>query len=215
LSYGKLLVGGLRSAIDYFRNGAEALRIHIDLSGATWPAELPSVLWSYGVMLAAESGDFEAARRQWQTLARRDFDNVPKEISYLLTLCNSAAVASMLGDKPRAEKLYTLLSPYPNHNTLDLLLLHHGSVSHFLGMLAAVTGRDNRVEEHFEAALEMNQRIEHLPQLARTYYEYARWLRSRAEASTKERGQAMARRSCELSQRLGMPWLYERARALP
>jgi DNA-binding winged helix-turn-helix (wHTH) protein/tetratricopeptide (TPR) repeat protein len=215
LSYGQLFVGAIRSVVNYFRNGADALKIHIDLSGATWPAELPLSLWSYGVLLAAESGDVEAARRQWQTLARREFDNVPKEISYLLTLCNSAAVASMLGDRPRAEKLYTLLSPYPDHNTPDLMLIHHGSVSHFLGLLAAATGRDNRVEGHFESAIAMNERIEHLPQLARTYYEYARWLRERPEASVKERGQAFARRSCEISQRLGMTWLYERARVLP
>lgn len=214
LSYAKLFVSAIRAAINYFRNGAEALKIHIDLSGATWPAELPLSLWSYGVLFAAESGDLEAARRQWQTLARREFDNVPKEISYILTLCNSAAVAAMLGDRARAEKLYALLSPYPNHNTTDLLLMHQGSVSHYLGLLAAATGRDNRVDDHFEAAISMNERLEHLPQLARTYYEYARWLRTRPEAAARERGQMFARRSCELSQRLGMTWLYERARAL-
>jgi len=215
LSYCRLFVGALRSVVSYFSSGAEALKMYIDLSGATWPAELPSSLWSYGVMLAAESGDLEAARRQYQTLARRDFDNVPKEISYLMTLCNSAVVASILGDRPRAEKLYTLLSPYPNHNTPDLMLIHQGSVSHYLGLLAAATGRDNRVEAHFESAIAMNERIEHLPQLARTFYEYARWLRARPDASAKDRGQALARRSTELSHRLGMTWLYERARVLP
>jgi DNA-binding winged helix-turn-helix (wHTH) protein/tetratricopeptide (TPR) repeat protein len=214
LSYARLFVDAIRCAINYFRNGAEALKIQIDLSGATWPAELPLILWSYGVLFAAESGDLESAKRQWQTLARREFDNVPKEISYLLTLCNSGAIAAMLGDRPRAEKLYALLSPYPDYNTPDLLLMHHGSVSHYLGLLAAATGRDNRVEDHFEAAIAMNERIEHLPQLTRTYYEYARWLRSQPEASARERGQMFARRSCELSQRLGMTWLYDRARGL-
>ncbi len=60
----------------------------------------------------------------------------------------------------------------------------------------------------------MNERIEHMPQLARTYYEYARWLRTRPEGAARERGQMFARRSCELTQRLGMTWLYERARGL-
>ncbi len=215
LSYAKLFVDAHRTAINYFRNGAEALKIHIDFSGATWPAELPKVLWSYAVLFAAEAGDLEAARRNWQTLARYDFNDVPKEISYLLTLCNSAAVAAKLEDRPRAERLYELLSPYPDHNTPDLLLLHHGSVSHFLGLLAAATGRDNRVEEHFQSAIAMNERIEHLPQLGRTYFEYARWLRGRPDAGSKERGQTLARRACELSHRLGMSWLYERARSLP
>jgi DNA-binding winged helix-turn-helix (wHTH) protein/tetratricopeptide (TPR) repeat protein len=214
LSYGNLLVAGIRTAVNLFRNGAEALKIHIDLSGATWPGELPRLLWSYGVLFAAEAGDLDAARRNWQTLARHDFDDVPKEISYLLTLCNSAAVAALLDDKPRAEKLYQLLTPYPHHNTPDLMLFHHGSVSHFLALLAATTGRDNRVEDHFQAALAMNERIEHLPQLARTCYEYAEWLRARPETSAQERGRAMGRRACELAQRLGMAWLYERARVL-
>ncbi|HKU43471.1 MAG TPA: AAA family ATPase, partial [Polyangiales bacterium] len=214
LSYGALFTNALRTAVNYFRNGAEALRIHIDLSGATWPAELPLSLWSYGVRFAAEAGDLEAARRNWEPLARHGFENVPKEISYLLTLCNSAYAAAMLDDKPRAEKLYTLLTPYPHHNTPDNLLIHHGSVSHFLGLLAAVTGKDNRVEDHFSAALAMNERLEHLPQLARTCYEYAEWLRSRPDASAQERGRGLGRRACELAQRLGMVWLYERARVL-
>jgi hypothetical protein len=93
--------------------------------------------------------------------------------------------------------------------------MHHGSVSHSLALLAAATGRDNRVEGHFESAIAMNARIEHLPQLARTYYEYARWLRARPEASANERGQAFARRAADLSERLGMTWLYERACVLP
>jgi DNA-binding winged helix-turn-helix (wHTH) protein len=214
LSYGNLLVGGIRVAVNLFRNGAEALKINIDLSGATWPAELPLLLWSYGVLFAAEAGDLEAARRNWQPLARRGFDDVPKETTYLLTLCNSAAVAALLDDKPRAEKLYQLLTPYPHHNTPDLMLFHHGSVSHYLALLAATTGRDNRVEDHFQAALAMNERIEHLPQLARTCYEYSDWLRTRPEASAQERGRALGKRSCELAQRLGMAWLYERARVL-
>ncbi|HKP57501.1 MAG TPA: AAA family ATPase [Polyangiales bacterium] len=214
LSYGNLLTDGIRLAINLFRNGAEAVKIHIDLSGATWPAELPLLLWSYGVWFAAEAGDLEAARRNFEPLARRDFEDVPKEISYLLTLCNSAAVAALLDDKPRAEKLYELLTPYPHHNTPDLMLFHHGSVSHYLALLAATTGRDNRVEDHFQAALAMNERIEHLPQLARTCYEYADWLRGRPEASAQERGRALGRRACEITQRLGMAWLYERARVL-
>jgi hypothetical protein len=88
-------------------------------------------------------------------------------------------------------------------------------VSHFLGLLASATGRDNRVDEHFEAAIAMNERIDHQPQLTRTYYEYARWLRARPEASARDRGQVFARRACELSQRLGMAWISERARVLP
>ncbi len=145
LSYARLFVDATRAAINYYRNGAEALKIHIDLSGATWPAELPLSLWAYGVRFAAESGDVEAARRQWQTLARREFDNVPKEISYLATLANSAQVAVMLGDRPRADKLYAMLSPYPDQNTHEYLLIHQGSVSHYLALLEAATGRDNRV----------------------------------------------------------------------
>ena len=39
-------------------------------------------------------------------------------------------------------------------------------------------------------------------------------VRARPEASAQERGRALGRRACELAQRLGMTWLYERARVL-
>lgn len=214
LSYAYPFVLAIRGRLSYFRNGPAAMKAQVEATGATVFSEWPPSLCSHGILLAVEAGDFEAARGQWQTLARGEFDNLTKEVSYLLTLCNAAVIAVALDDRPRAEKLYQLLSPYPHHNTLDLMLMSCGSVSHFLARLAAATGRNNRVEDHYSDALAMNERIQHMPKLARTYYEYASWLRTQPGVSARERSRVMARRACELSDSLGMGWLSDPARVL-
>jgi hypothetical protein len=140
--------------------------------------------------------------------------DVPKDQSYLLTLGNAAITAIALGDRARAEVLYELLAPYPEHNTPDLVLLQHGSVSRYLALLAAATGRNDRVVAHFESALATNARLPHLPQLARTQYEYARWLLGQGDAAARDQARRLARQSAQLTQDINMTWLHDAAQTL-
>lgn len=212
LSYGSLLVKALHIATRAARFGIGTLTTEVDMSGSVWPAELPKIVASYGVLIASEAGEFERVRRNWERLVQHDFNDVPKEISYLTTLANCAQVAVRIGDRARAERLYELLSPYPEHNTLDLMLLYSGSVSHFLGMLAAAIGRDDTVAGHFETAIAMNTRIDQRPQLVRTQCEYARWLATKP--SGHERARELAREALKTSEELGLPYVETLAKQL-
>jgi DNA-binding winged helix-turn-helix (wHTH) protein len=214
LGYGKVFTKVLDTALDYWRDGPHVVKVHKDLLGAIWSEHWPSTVRSYGVRLAAEAGEMDAARRNWHVLAKHRFEDIPKELSYLMTLCNCAITATLLDDRRSAETLYQLLSPYPHHNTPDLLLMQQGSVSHFLAILANTTGRDESVEQHFEAALAMNERIGLRTQLARTCYEYARWMCAREDAAERERGRQLAGRAAELSSQIGLHWLSHSASAL-
>jgi DNA-binding winged helix-turn-helix (wHTH) protein/tetratricopeptide (TPR) repeat protein len=214
LGYGPGLIDMLRGALEWEQRGGPAMRSHVDVwDNRSQLQGIPSVT-AYSARLAVEAGAREIAERSFNRLARDGFADVPKEHSYLLTLSNAALTAIALGDRARAEILYELLAPYPEHNTPDLVLLHHGSVSRYLALLAAATGRNDRVAHHFEAALAMNARLPHLPQLARTQYEFARWLLVRGDAAARDHAGRLARQSRQLAQDVQMTWLQQTAQAL-
>jgi tetratricopeptide (TPR) repeat protein len=215
LGYGNELMTLLRGAIDWEQHGAQSMRAYVDVwDSNNAKAHNARSVGSYAARMAAEAGMLDSARRSWEPLAARDFADVPKEVSYLLTLGNCAITAHLLSDVRRAEILYTLLAPYPDFNTPDLILLQHGSVSRYLALLAATIGRRDRAEQHFEVALRENARLGHQPQLARTYYEYAHLLSSQNTAGARERTLELAQQAAVLGQQLGMQWLADAARPL-
>jgi DNA-binding winged helix-turn-helix (wHTH) protein/tetratricopeptide (TPR) repeat protein len=214
LGYGPSLIDMVRGALEWEQRGGPAMRPHVDVWDKRSKLQgIPSVT-AYSARLAIEAGARETGERSFNRLAQNGFEDVPKEHSYLLTLSNAALTAIALGDRARAEILYELLAPYPEHNTPDLVLLQHGSVSRYLALLAAATGRNDRVANHFEAALAMNARLPHLPQLARTQYEFARWLLVRGDAVARDHARHLARQSEHLAQEIGMIWLKDAATSL-
>jgi len=149
--------------------------------------------------LSLSLGDRDGAAQVLHTLSANNFANVPKELGYLHALCNLAVLAIELDDRPRAETLYDLLTPYAHFNTPNVLLYYEGSVSHFLGMLAAYLKRDDLVETHFENALAMNEKLSQRPQLARTCKHYAAWLVTRNTDSARKRAESLQARAVEHS----------------
>jgi hypothetical protein len=147
-------------------------------------------------------GHLEPARRVLEALSAQDFAAVPRDLGYLHTLCNLAFAAIALGDAPRVERLYTLLAPYAQHNTPNVAGLYDGPVAHFLALLAAFL---------VVQAIECNERLGLRPLLARSCFEYARWLlKTRRHA----RASVLRQRTIELSDSLGLAWLAQQARAL-
>jgi len=139
---------------------------------------------------------------------------LPRERSYLNALANLGMLAIELADRPRAERIYEELAPYPHHNTPDAVLLYEGSVSRFLAQLAAFVGRDERVAQHFDDALAMNERLGLRPQLAHSYCAYSRWLLGHSHGPARRVGRELQVRAIELAQTLGMSWLAAAARAV-
>lgn len=153
--------------------------------------------------LLLELGERSAAKRVLDELSAKGFASVPRDIGYLGALAGSAALAIGLGEQPAAVRLYELLAPYPHHTTMNLLSLHEGSVSHFLGMLAAHLGMDGAVARHFEDALAMNERIGQRPQLARTCREYSHWLSTR-DGAARDRSRELLERARALADAIGL-----------
>jgi tetratricopeptide (TPR) repeat protein len=196
------------------REGAAAAAAHWDLSSLVSRTDELHAEYRVGLArVAVEAGRADLARSVLEHLASDDFASITKDIGYLNTLANLSLVAIALEDRPRARALYELLAPYPNHNSPSRLMYYQGSVSHFLGLLAEFLGDGERAAAHFDSALTMNERLGHGSQLARTYYEYARFLLGYGHGS-RGRGQQLKTQGAHLAASLGMNALEARARAL-
>jgi DNA-binding CsgD family transcriptional regulator len=89
----------------------------------------------------------------------------------------------------------------------------YGAADRYLGMLAATLGDVDRAEQHFERAIELNRRMGAATWLAHTVYEYARFLLARGRTD-RARAEALLDEAATLAERIGMPMLLARTRAL-
>jgi DNA-binding SARP family transcriptional activator/tetratricopeptide (TPR) repeat protein len=99
--------------------------------------------------------------------------------------CLLAEVCSALDDSTHASRLYELLLPHAGRNAVSHPVCAFGSVSRYLGLLASTLGRFDDAECHFEAALEMNERMGAHPWVAHTEHDYARVLLARGGEGDK------------------------------
>jgi DNA-binding winged helix-turn-helix (wHTH) protein/tetratricopeptide (TPR) repeat protein len=211
LSYGPAFIDMQLNAIASARRGIDAAREWN--IGAIFAAsgEIQSSYRARLVLLAAELGRTDEARRMLESMSLQDYEDLPKDIGYVNALTQLGRAAAILGERGRAQQLYDLLLPYAHHNTPSSMLFYEGSASYSLGQLAAALGHHDRVAAHFEAALAMNERLEMKPWVGRTHYAYAVWLSDRGETA---RAREHARRAVELADAVGMPWLSSLASKL-
>jgi tetratricopeptide (TPR) repeat protein len=140
---------------------------------------------------------------------------LPDDAKRGLTLSYLAEVCARLGDAARAEQLYEQLLPYRDNMILaPVATVCCGAAARFLGMLAGVRGDWARVEEHFEAALDLDERMHAWPWLAHTQHEFAALLLRRGRAEDRRRADLLLSSAAETAVRLGMPTLQTQISAL-
>jgi tetratricopeptide (TPR) repeat protein len=127
--------------------------------------------------LLCEEGRLEEAREEFERLAAHDFEDVPKDLDWMIAVTLLSDVCADLGDAERAALLYAKLEPYADVNVvIGLAAVCLGSAASFLGKLAATMGLAERAGEHFERALAANTELLAPGCLARTQVDYARAL---------------------------------------
>src|SRR3989304_7551384 len=132
----------------------------------------------------------EDARQWFERVAANDFKDLPRTLSFIMTITIGADLARRLGDQRRAAVLYAILLPYADRQvTLGNAILCIGSASRPLGALAATLGNWEDAERHFAHALAFDEKIGARPWLARTPFEYAWMLQERG--SVEDRGRAL------------------------
>ena len=88
-----------------------------------------------------------------------------------------------------------------------------GSVSQYLGMLAATMERWDEASRHFDHTIEQNLRVGALPWVAHARYEYARALSLRTGSSHRNRARKEVTETVRIAQRLGMKNIEAKASA--
>ena len=146
----------------------------------------------------------DEAKRAFHELAENDFSAVPFDQEWLYAMSLLAEACTLLGDAEAAPVLYRLLLPYAALNAVDVTEGFAGSVSRYLGLLAAAVSRWDDAAHHFEEALAMNERMGARPWLAHTQLDFARMLLARDGAGDRERSQVMLEAGVASYRELGM-----------
>ena len=127
--------------------------------------------------LLSEEGRLPEAREEFERLAAGDFDDIPKDLDWMIAIVLLSDVCADLGDGDRAALLYGRLEPYADLNVvIGLAAVCLGSTESFLGKLAATMGQPELAQRHFERALLANTALGAPGCLARTQVDYARAL---------------------------------------
>jgi tetratricopeptide (TPR) repeat protein len=173
---------------------------------------LPPCYAAAGARVAAEAGRTDLAREMLHQLTAHDFRRVVKDLGYVSALTNLALVAIALEEREQARAIYERLAPYPGHNTpTGAMGFYEGAAARFLAALAAFLDEREHAIRYFDDALALNTALGAPPLVARTSYEYARFL-----SAGGHQGVAawLKQRAIELAEELGMHALLASARAL-
>jgi len=155
-------------------------------------------------LVLAETGRVEEARRELEQLAAYDFEDLPRDVSWFVTIAQLAELCTLLGDRPRAGRLYTLLVPYEGRNVVSIGAAYLGPVARYLGMLAMTIGEDERALGHIETARSAAQRVGARPSAVLAALDAAEVLARRGAPGDAQRGAALVEGVAEEAARIGM-----------
>jgi DNA-binding SARP family transcriptional activator len=164
--------------------------------------------------LHARLGRTSVGQQALRDLAERDFATLPLDMEWLFAMSLLAETCSLLGDAESAGVVYTLLVPQAASNAVDWPEGIRGSVSRYLGLLAATMGRPQDAVTHFEDALTLNDSMGARPWLAHTQHDYARVLLARHRPGDPKRARQLLNEALSTYRELRMASYAASASAL-
>ena len=171
--------------------------------------------WRCGLALVlAELGRETEARSELEHLAARDFDDLPRDLLWLVACSMLAELCVLLDDRPRAQRLYDLMAPYESRNVVSLEAAYVGPVSRFLGLLAMTLGEHERALGHLETARAAAERIGARPTAVLAALDAAEVLARRSGPGDLERGRGLVARAEREATALDMEGATARAEIL-
>jgi DNA-binding CsgD family transcriptional regulator len=140
---------------------------------------------------------------------------LPPDNTRLIDVVVLALVTAALDRSGAVDALYEDLLPYERRNiVLAEGVICVGAADYYLGLLAATARRWQDAEQHFEVAIEMNERGRAWPWLALAQYGYARMLRSRHGPGDRAKARELLGRAGPAARDLGMAVLSARVERL-
>ena len=166
--------------------------------------------WKPGLMLLCdEIGLKPEARKLLDDLMADDGSGLCRDELLVACLVYATEVTCSLQCHQHAQGLYDRLAPYAGQVANHPTAVCFGATDLFLGMLATLTADGDAAERHFQAALTTNRRIRAWPMLAKTQYEYARWLSAQNDPETGKRARDLLQDAEQLASRLKMTTLLD------
>jgi predicted ATPase/DNA-binding SARP family transcriptional activator len=183
------------------QGGLEEVRAPLERLAADRPDDTlyPALL----ALLECELGNEQQAQARLDVLARSDFRNVKPDHAWLTVIALLAEVAAMVGNPEQVKTLYELLLPYAGL-VAGADHIRIGSVSRYLGLLAAALSRLDDSVLFLQQATEANDRIGALPCSARAKADHARVLLIRDAPGDRERAEDLLGDALATFQELGM-----------
>jgi hypothetical protein len=168
--------------------------------------------WRCGLALVlAELGRADEARRELEHLAAADFEDVPRDALWLVSMSLLAELCTLLHDRPRARRLYELLVPYEGRNVVSMGAAYVGPVARYLGLLAMTIGEDERALGHLETARSAAERMGARPAVVLTALDAAEVLARRDAPGDAPRGRALVQRVAQDAVQMQMDGAIARA----
>jgi tetratricopeptide (TPR) repeat protein len=171
--------------------------------------------WRPGLaVIFSELGLTTDARAEFEILAQHDFADLPRDAVWMGTMTFLADICTFLGDKARADTLYQMLLPFAGNNVVvGNAASCYGTLSRWLGALAATLERWDDAAHHFEDAIAMNARMDARTWLAHTQAQYATMLLARRHSGDRDKAGALLDAALATARELGMRALEERITA--
>ncbi|MFN2555782.1 MAG: AAA family ATPase [Nitriliruptorales bacterium] len=169
------------------------------------------------VPVLARRGRRAEARAVLDRLAGEDFSRLEVEdTAWLLAMCMLAWGCAELGEREAGAKVLDLLQPYAERFAISgpgAITL--GSVSRYLGLLAATLDRWGEAEPHFRRALEAHRRAGAPLLIAHTLREYAAMLLERGDAGDRVPADGLLDEAISIYNALDLTHWCQSAGALP
>jgi eukaryotic-like serine/threonine-protein kinase len=155
-------------------------------------------------LILLQQGRSDDARIEFDRLAEGEFRLIPRDWNWIPSMFVLADVCADLGEVENAQILYRQLAPYALRNAMLGNVYTYGSVALALGRLAAVLGRLDDAEAHFETALTANRRIRAAIWLGHTQCELADLLLTRGEDRDSARANELIASARQTADVLGL-----------
>jgi DNA-binding CsgD family transcriptional regulator len=172
----------------------------------------PDVFPIFWAMVAAESGDLETAAPLFE-LALPSIDVLDGSDLQVVTGMAFALVAWSLDRADAAPAIYAALAPFADELTVSSSgqAVSGGSVSRYLGQMAALMADWDRVEVDFARAMRRNLETGARAEVGETRFDWATALLRRGLPRDRERASAMLEAAARGAAELGMEPLRQAA----
>jgi tetratricopeptide (TPR) repeat protein len=195
------------------RGGVEVL-VHLSLAMVEQYPLLPA--WRCGLAYAYMLlGQPDEARTQLEIIAVNDFDDLPTDANWGISVGLLVMTCAFVGDTERAGRLYELLLPYREYFVMSgLPALSCGSAELFLALAAATTDCWQLADEHFARAMERNAESGDRAWSVHGKFEYAALLVRRDDPADRGRLCDVLRECLAGATEMGMTRVVDQTREL-